>query len=333
MASPRALTIAAALSLSSAFLWATYYFFILALAPAVGPPGLTAYPFLIGGVAYTAYAWRTGEGRTVLELFAEPSAWFRAFLILAMQLSVLASTYAAGAVDTSLLALLGDAAMTPLLAMALLREGRHRARSPLFVGGLALAGGGAALTILASGSAAPFRGWALAVAPVVPIAVGFFYVLSAQAGRRRSIVALVAHSTLLGGLLSLPLAGAIPGGWTGLAVATPVALLLLVGVALTSFFVAPVVYFGAMERAGIVLPALFQTLIPIFTLLLSAVLFDRVPAPLGLAGIPIAMLGGGLAYRGAVTPEKPRPPPPGEPLAASPGRAPEAAGPPDLRTP
>lgn len=321
----------AVMALTSAFLWATYFFFILAMTPGTAPSALATYPFLIGGGMYVAWAAYWGHGGVVLQLFRELSAWIRVGLISVMQLSVLACTYLAGAVDTSLLSLLGDAAMTPLLAMVVLREGRHRARSPQFVGGLVLAGFGATLTILAGGNATTFHGWSLAIAPLVPLSVGGFYIWSAQAGRERPTSALVGQSTFAGGIVCLLLAGLLPGGWRGLLLSTPLPILLLVGVAATSFFIAPALYFRAVARSGIVLPALFQVMIPIFALLLSAVLLHEIPAPLGLLGIPLAVIGGVLAYRGAQTPAPPASP--DEALLTEGGSlAPDAPGDaPDLR--
>jgi drug/metabolite transporter (DMT)-like permease len=295
----------ALMALTSAFLWATYFYFVLAMTPGTSPSALAAYPFLIGGAMYVAWAAYWGHGGVVVQLFREGQAWVRVALITSMQLSVLACTYLAGAVDTSLLTLLGDAAMTPLLAMIVLREGRHRARSPLFVGGLVSAGIGATLTIVAGGSASGFHGWSLIIAPLVPLSVGLFYILSAQEGQHRPSSALVGQSTLAGGFVCLLLAGILPGGWHGLLLTHPVPIVLMVAVAATTFFIAPALYFRAVARSGIVLPALFQVMIPIFALLLSAVLLHKIPAPLGLLGIPIAVAGGFLAYRGALTPAPP----------------------------
>jgi drug/metabolite transporter (DMT)-like permease len=295
----------AVMALTSAFLWATYFFFVLAMTPGTAPSALASYPFLIGGAMYVAWAAYWGHGPVVVQLFGQASAWVRVGLICAMQLSVLACTYLAGAVDTSLLALLGDAAMTPLLAMTILREGRHRARSPQFVGGLILAGFGAALAIVAGGSASGFHGWAIVIAPLVPLSVGLFYVLSAQEGQHRPSSALVGQSTLAGGFVCVLLAGILPGGYRGLLLTAPLPILMMIGVAATSFFIAPALYFRAVARSGIVLPALFQVMIPIFALLLSAVILHKIPAPLGLLGVPLAVLGGFLAYRGAQTPAPP----------------------------
>ena len=295
----------AAMSLTSAFLWATYFFFVLAMTPGTAPSAVATYPFLLGGGMYVAWAVYWGHGRVVLQLFGEAQAWFRVALITIMQLSVLACTYLAGAVDTSLLSLLGDAGMTPLLAMVVLREGRHRARSPLFMGGLLLASLGATLTIVAGGGASPFHGWSIVIAPLVPLSVGGFYILSAQAGQTRPSSALVGQSTLAGGLVCLVIAGGLPGGWQGLLVTVPLPILLLVLLGALSFFLAPALYFRAVARSGIVLPALFQVMIPIFALLLSMVLLHQIPTPVGLLGIPVAVVGGLLAYRGAQAPAPP----------------------------
>ncbi|MCI4347642.1 MAG: DMT family transporter [Thermoplasmata archaeon] len=295
--------LSALMATAAAFLWSTYFFFVLAMTPGTAPSALMAYPFLIGGGLYIAWAVWLGHGRLVLQLFREPGAWLRVGLIVLMQLSVLGATYTAGAVNTSLLSLLGDAAMTPLLAMIVLGEGRHRARSPLFLGGLTTAAAGAALTILAGGTAGPFRGWALVIAPFVPLAVGAFFVLSAREGQRRPTSALLGHSTFTGGLVCAVIAGVVPGGWSGLVLTSPSVILLMIGLGSTSFFVATILYFAAISRSGIILPTLFQVLIPIFTLGLAALLLRQIPTPLGLLGIPIAVGGGILAYRGALAPE------------------------------
>ena len=295
----------AAMGIVAALLWATYYFFVLAMTPGTSPSALITYPFLIGGSLYVAWAVYWGHGRVVLQLFRDGSAWGRVGLIVLMQFSVLASTYLAGAVDTSLLTLVGDAAVTPLLAMIVLREGRHRARSLPFVGGLVLAGVGASLTISAGGGASPFSGRALLVAPFVPLSIALFYILSARASQHLPSSALVAQSTITGGLVCLVLAGVVPGGWAGLLLTSPVQLLLMVGVAVSSFFVAPVLYFRAVTRSGIVLPALFQVLIPVFALILAILLLHQVPTAIGFAGIPVAVIGGLFAFRGAQTPAPP----------------------------
>ena len=300
-------SISALMAIGAAFLWSTYFFFVLAMTPGTAPTALLAYPFLVGGGLYVAWAAWLGHGRLILQLFLEPAAWLRVALIVIMQLSVLGATYTAGAVNTSLLSLLGDAAMTPLLAMIVLGEGRYRARSPLFLGGLITAASGAALTILAGGTAGPFRGWALVIAPFVPLAVGGFFVLSAREGQKRPTSALVAQSTFTGGLVCAVIAGALPGGWSGLLVTSPHVLLLIFGLGSTSFFVATILYFSAISRSGIILPTLFQVLIPVFTLGLAALLLRQIPTPLGLFGIPIAVGGGIIAYRGALAPEPPRP--------------------------
>ena len=88
-------------ALLASLLWASYYLFVLYLDPTMGPAGLLTYPFLFGGVAYALLAVAEGHGRVLLQLFVEPSAYLRMLLLLGMQVGVLASTYTAGAVDTS----------------------------------------------------------------------------------------------------------------------------------------------------------------------------------------------------------------------------------------
>ncbi len=302
----RARWVAASFALGAAFIWSTYYFFVLALSPGTAPSALVPYPFLAGGAAYLAWAIRQGHGRVVLELLGDVRAWFRIAMLLVIQLSSLAFTLLAGAVNTSLAVLVGDVALTPLLVMWIYREGRERARSPYFVGGALLSGFGAALTIVAGGSAGQLKGLAFFVGPVVPVSLAIYFVLTAREGIRRPSSAVVGQSTFVAGLVGLPLAGIVPGGFSGLLVTSPTAILLVVGFGLTSFFAGTALYFLAVERAGLVLPSVLQALIPVFTLGLSAILLAVVPSPLGLAGIPVAVAGGLLALQGTHVPWTPR---------------------------
>src|ERR1700691_3558253 len=123
---------AAALAVFAAFLWATYYIFVLSVGS--GPAAIIAWPFLVSGVAFVAYVLYRGHAREFLALWSSPMAYVRSALLIAMQVSVLASTYVAGPVDTSLLSLVGDAALTPVLLIVIYREGADRARSPYFLG-------------------------------------------------------------------------------------------------------------------------------------------------------------------------------------------------------
>ena len=61
-------------------------------------------------------------------------------------MTVLASTFLTGAVDTAIFALIGDVVVSPLLVMVLLGERRDRLRSLPFPLGLTLAMTGASLT-------------------------------------------------------------------------------------------------------------------------------------------------------------------------------------------
>jgi drug/metabolite transporter (DMT)-like permease len=80
---------------------------------------------------------------------------------------------------------------------------------------------------------------------------------------------------------------------------TPDPVLLLIGAGATSFFIAPVLYFEAIERVGIFLPSLLMGAIPVFTLGFTAVLLGQIPSTLGLIGVPVAVVGGLLAVRGS----------------------------------
>ncbi|MCI4319898.1 MAG: DMT family transporter [Thermoplasmata archaeon] len=315
MAVARATVVATFAALLAAVLWASYYFFVLGVTPRVSPAALIVWPFVLGGAAYAALSVAQGHGRLLARLFVDPAAWGRGLLILGMQLGVLASTYLAGAIDTSILSLLGDVVLTPILVMMLLREGREKARSPAFLLGVGLSAVGAILTIVAGGSPKPLTGVAWVVAPLVAIVVAFYFLAAAQASRKLPSSAVVSQSILAGGLLGVLVSPLMPGGVSGLRIDTPLDLGLVAALGLTSFFVADVFYFGAIERAGLILPAMLMASIPIFTVILSAVLLGFRAPIVALLGIPIAVAGAVLALQGVHLPWRSeyRPPAQAEP--------------------
>ena len=248
------LWVAAAAALLAAFIWAGYYFFILALTPTTRSAALFTYPFLFGGLTYTGWALRSGHGRIWLSLWASPMAWARVALIVTMQLSVLASTYLAGPVETSLLTLVGDVVMTPALLLLLFGEGRAQARSPSFLAGITLSTLGASLTIIGGTALHALPLVALPLAVIVPASVALYFLASARANRRLPSPAVVGQATLGGGLIGVVLSPLFPGGFASLAIPSVGALLLLVALGVTSFYLGPVLYFWAIERAGMILP-------------------------------------------------------------------------------
>lgn len=305
----------------AAFVWSTYYFFVLALAPLAAPSAVFVYPLLIGGLAYLVWVVALGRTQEYLAVWRRPSAWGRTGLLCAMQLSTLASTYLAGAVTTSLFALLGDVVVAPILVMAILAQGREQVRTVAFPLGVGLAAGGAALTIVGGSTIGGLSGWGWIVVPAVPLTVALFFVFAADGNRTGNPAAVVGQSMLAAGLVGLVLTPAIPGGVAGLAVVSPTAWGLLVGVGLTTFFFADVIYFWAIGRVGLFLPTVLMATIPIFTLALSVLLFGEVPAVEALIGVPLAAAGGYLVFRGEHHPwgarsaEEPAP-------TVGPGRAP-----------
>ncbi|MCI4368632.1 MAG: DMT family transporter [Thermoplasmata archaeon] len=296
--------VAGALALSAGFIWASYYFFVYAATPAAGPGALIAEPFLFAGVAYCGYAVLQGHGDALRKLLTDGQAYLRVGLLLAMQLSVLAVTYLAGAVDAALLSLVGDVVFTPLFLMLIYREGRAKLSSVVFLAGLLLSTAGASLTIVGSGQSHPLSLAAWLVAPVMPVAIGLYFLLMAKASRSTPVSAVVGHATIVAGIVTVPVAFLLPGGLSGLLLPLYPTLLLVVALGLSSFFLAPALYFSAIERAGLILPALLMASIPVFTLALSAVLLGIVPPPIGLLGIPIAVVGAVLSLRGEHEPWK-----------------------------
>jgi drug/metabolite transporter (DMT)-like permease len=289
--------LAAALAVFAAFLWATYYIFVLSVAS--GPAAIVAWPFLVAGAAFLVYVAYLGHLRQFLDLWRSPMAYLRASLLIGMQISVLASTYVAGPVDTSLLSLVGDAALTPLLLIAIYREGADRARSPFFLGGLALSIGGAALTIVGGQGAKVIHGVGWLVAPLVPLTVALYFLLSARASLRTPSDAVLAQSMIVAGFGAIALSPLLPQGVGGLGVGSVHDAAFLVILGLTSFFLAQVVYFKAIELAGIFLPTLLMATIPVFTLVVAVTVLGESSTWLALAGIPIAVAGGLIALQGS----------------------------------
>jgi drug/metabolite transporter (DMT)-like permease len=293
---------AVALAVGAAFLWASYYAFVLTLAPTVSDSGLIVWPFAFGALGYLVWAAAGGHLRRVATLSRSAEAWGRVGLLVAMQLSVLAETFLAGAVDTSLLSLVGDVVLTPILVMLVLREGRERARDAVFLTGVVLATAGATLTIVAGGSVRPLGVAAGVTAVIVPVVVAVYFLSAARENRHTPTSAVIAHATAFAALLGVLVSPTLPGGFAGLAIPSLTALGLLATLGLTSFFVAPAMYFGAIERAGLLLPAVLMAAIPVFTLALAVALFHEVPALLGLFGVPLAVVGAVLALQGSHPP-------------------------------
>ena len=299
---------AAALAVAAAFVWATYYVFVLSVR--ASPAAVIAYPFLAGGLAYLAWSARSGHVREFVAVWKDPHAYVRVALVLAMQLSVLAATYVAGPVDTSLLSLIGDVQLTPILLVLLYREGVDRATSPWFLSGLALSTIGASLTIVGGQSVEPIQGLAWLIAPAVPLSVALYFLLSAQANRTFPSSAIVGQAMLGGGLAGILVSPLLPGGAGGLWVPSLHDGVFLVLLGVTSFFLAPFLYFEAIKVEGILLPSLMMATIPLFTLAVTVAFLGASASTLGLLGIPIAVAGGLVAVRGA-EPSRGGPPPDG----------------------
>ncbi len=301
-------TLPVVLSLAAAFGWATYYLFVLWATPAATPSAILVLPFLVGGGAYLASSLATGSGGHFVRLFASPAAYVRILLLVGMQISVLAATYLTGPVDASLLSLIGDVVATPLVVAAVFGIHRAQVTSAAFGVGLLLSvlGGGLAIVGGQRLAAIPPLGWL--VVPAIPITVAFYFLLTARANETMPRAAVVGQSMLGSALVLAALSPLIPGGAGTLLAVPPRALLLLVATGLTSFFVAPVLYFRAIGRAGLVIPPMLMTGIPVFTLLLSAVFLGIAPPLIGVLGIPIAVVGALVILRAES--DEPSVPPP-----------------------
>ncbi|MCI4349710.1 MAG: DMT family transporter [Thermoplasmata archaeon] len=296
---------AVGMALAAAFLWAAYYPLVLRAGAGLAPMALIVWPFLVGGVGFSVAAIAQGHGGAFWKLWGDPIAWGRSGLMVAMQLLVLAATYLAGPVDTALLSLVGDVVLTPILLALLFSEGAERIRTARFAFAIAVCTGGSILTIAASGEVRPLSGVAIGVAVILPVVIAAFFLATARATLRTPTAAIGAQSVLAAGIVTLAVAPVVPGGIGALLPNSAVATGALVALGVSAFFLGPWLYFAAIHRAGLVLPAVLMAAIPVFTLLLSWIFLNSTPPILGLAGIPIAVIGAFLATQGPNEPWTP----------------------------
>jgi len=295
-------------SILSAFLWACYYLFVLWVTPGTAPSAILAYPFLFGGAAYAGWAVSKGHGHEFLALWKDPMAYGRIGLLFGMQVSVLAATYLAGPVDSSLLSLIGDVVLTPIVVALILGAYRSHIATPLFAVGLVVSLAGGTMAIVGGQSLSAVHGWGWLAVPGVPLTVAFYFLLTARANRTMAPSAVVGQSMLAAGVLIVLVAPVFPGGWSGLVTVAPIPAFLLALCGVTSFFIAPALYFLAIEDVGLVIPPMLMTGIPVFTLLLSAGVLGIALPLIGVLGIPVAVVGAILALRGeSVFPHEGRP--------------------------
>lgn len=287
---------AVAFALLAAFLWASYYLFILELKSSISFSALLAWPFLVGGVAYAVWAYARGELPRLLGAFSEAGTWIRVLLFYATQVLVLGVALSGGAIDSALLSLVGDVILTPLLARAVVGEGSGLLSNAGFLLGMVLSASGAGLTILQGGSAEPLAGLLLLGAVALPFILAAYFVSAAGANRDHPISSVAGTAALGAAGASFLFAPWSPGGWAGLWIG-PAPLLLLGVCGVVTFLVGPELYFRAIRKAGLTLPALLMAAIPVFTLGFTVLATHTSPTPLGLLGIPVAALGALFAVR------------------------------------
>jgi hypothetical protein len=298
----RALAAAVGLPLTAALLWAGYYIFVLAVTPGTAPSAVFVYPFLTGGAVYTGWCFARGHGAAFTALWKSPAAWVRIGLLVAMQLSVLASTYLAGPVDTSLLSLIGDVVLTPIVVAAVVAGYRDRFGSLVLWAGMALCLVGGGLAIVGSGRLATVPPDAYVVVVVIPVTVAAYFLSVARENERTPASAVVAHSMLGAAVVGFVIAPVLPGGIGGLEVRSSYAALVLIATGVTSFFLAPALYFLAIARAGLVVPPMLMTGIPVFAALLGWGLLGISIPTIGIVGIPVAVAGSIVALRAETAP-------------------------------
>ncbi len=292
------LAAAVVIPLAAALLWAAYYIFVLAITPGTEPSAVYVYPFLFGGAGYTVWSVAEGHGRAVVAMWRQPSSYLRVAFLSGSQLSILASTYLAGPVDTALLSLLGDVVLTPIVAGIWFSSYRARVDSPILWLGMALCTVGGGLAIVGNHGLTALQGVGYVLLVSIPVTVALYFVGVARELERTPPSAVASQSMLAAGLVGLAILPWLPGGLPGLAVVDPIPWLILVATGVTSFFVAPALYFEAIRRVGLVVPPMMMTGIPVFAALLAWALLGIAIPWIGILGIPVAITGAILALRG-----------------------------------
>jgi drug/metabolite transporter (DMT)-like permease len=288
--------IAVSLSLLASVLWAAYFPLVLYFSPDQYGV-LLAMPFLFGGLPFFALTLIGSRkaARKSLGLMKTPPVILCAALLVALQLDVIISTKWAGAVPTSLFTLLGDIAAIPIMNFAFFGEGGARLRYPLFGSGVVVAGAGAAIVVLGGSTSHLGLSWDWLMTLPLPFLVGGYFLGVARMTRDEPIDCMVSSVTLLAFLMSL-VGGVIvlgTGPFSGPFTTSEYGLLALIG--LTTFFVAPWAFFDSSRRLTVVIPAVINATIPIFTTFFVVWLFNWPLTTAIYVGIPLAFVGGALA--------------------------------------
>ena len=133
--------------------------------------------------------------------------------------------------------------------------------------GLCTVGGG--LAIVGNHGVTALHGWGYLVLVAIPLTVALFFLATAKENERSPISAVLAQSMLAAGLVGVAISPWLPGGLPSLGTVGPVPLLVLFATGVTSFFIAPTLYFESIRRVGLVVPPMMMTGIPVFAALLS----------------------------------------------------------------
>ncbi|MDE1821723.1 MAG: DMT family transporter [Euryarchaeota archaeon] len=295
MPPPRANLLAGAAGGLAAFIWASYYI-LLVLLPRVPTPTVIVVPFLVAGSAFlVGHPGRLRRGAaTLLRRLPTPAGIALGLIFLILQIDVVLATRLTGAVDAALVTLLADVVATPLLVFALLRQDADRFRSVAFWGGVAVAALGAVGTIFAGGSGRPLTLAGAASLIPLPFLVAVFFVWVNEESRSTPAGEVLGAAALLAGFVGLAGGVLLFGpGWTSAPLA-PAQWAALLAMGLSSFYLAPWAYFWAAQRTSILVPAVLQALIPVFTLVLVAALIAPVPW-IAWVGVPLAFGGSAVA--------------------------------------
>jgi drug/metabolite transporter (DMT)-like permease len=259
------------LAVMAAFFWSTYYIFLHMIG---GADAFTVfiYPSLVGGLLFVLYGFIADGGIRLPERKAD--LLIPALGYLSSQIVIILSARINGGVLTSTFVLVGDAILSPAIIFALGRN-RFIPRFSLFTPGLLLLVVSALVLSVYGGRFAVHSVIGLALIVADPVLVSLFYVYLNGRIMIDGMARILAPTFLVSSLISVPLFlliyPSIPADVPGMN-----EFLILAVIGVTSMFAGYYLFFAASRISGFTLSSILMSMIPVFTLILSAA-FISVP--------------------------------------------------------
>ena len=253
------------LAIMAAFFWSTYYIFLHMIGRADAFT-VFIYPSLVGGFLFALYGF-VSEGNIRLPE-RKADLLIPAFGYLSSQIVIIFSARINGGVLTSTFVLVGDAILSPFIIFALGRN-RFIPRFSLFIPGLLVLVVSAFVLSAFGGKFAVHSLAGLVLIVADPILISLFYVYLNGRIMIDGMARILAPTFLVASLISLPVFLFLyPVFYIG--VPDPYELLVLIVIGVTSMFGGYFLFFAASKISGFTLSSILMSMIPVFTLLLSA---------------------------------------------------------------